>query len=490
MSSKFYITTAIAYTNAPPHIGFALELAQADAIARWHGLRGDRRFFLTGTDEHGRKNMQAAEAVGKEPRMFVDEMAAQFQDLAKKLTISNDDFLHTSDQKRHWPGVALFWKELEKAGDLYKAQYKGLYCSGCEAFKKPSDLQDGLCPDHQKAPEEIEEENWFFLLSKYEKELVRIIGSDEFRIVPETRKNEVLAFIAQGLEDVSFSRPRKDLAWGIPVPDDDTQTIYVWADALVNYLTGIGYGLDNQAGLFKEFWPADIHVIGKDILRFHAVIWPAMLLSAKLTLPKTILVHGHILSGGQKMSKTLGNVVDPFFVIEKYGVDAVRYFLLKEIPTTADGDFTEERFREVYTASLANNLGNLVGRVTALGHGREATLQAGAEIQEITRRAWAEYEKAFLVLRLDEALAAADGLVGFANEFVDRTKPWQGEHNLHGALPQLAWMLGNIAWMLAPLLPETARRIFEQLGIDPGDTASWEGKSITMEKGASLFPRF
>ena len=495
MSNKFYITTAIAYTNAPPHIGFALELVQADVLARLHGLRGEKRFFLTGTDEHGRKNMQAAQGAGKKPEEFVDEMAGRFEKLARALNVSNDDFIRTSDQDRHWPGVVQFWKQLQESGDLYKAQYEGLYCSGCEAFKKQSDLEDGMCPDHGKVPDRVKEENWFFRLSKYQKELTRIIGADELRIVPDTRKNEVLSFIAQGLEDVSFSRPRRDLPWGVPVPGDDAQTIYVWADALVNYLTGIGYGHgpgDRVQGTerFETFWPADIHVIGKDILRFHAVIWPAMLLSARLTLPKILLVHGHILSAGKKMSKTIGNVVDPFAIVEKYGVDAVRYFLLKEIPTTADGDFTEDRFLEVYTSSLANNLGNLVGRIAALGKDQEITVQAGQDIQEVAKRAWAEYEAAFAALRLDEALGAVDKFVGFGNEFVERTKPWEGEHNLHGALPQLAWMLGNIAWMLAPLLPETARKIFDQLGLDPGDTALWEGESIKMKKGASLFPRF
>ena len=508
---KFYITTAIAYTNAPPHIGFALELAQADAIARWRGLRGEKRFFLTGTDEHGRKNAQAAEAAGKDPKTFVDEMSSKYQELAKALNISNDDFIRTSDQKRHWPGVIKFWKELHAAGDLYKGKYKGLYCIGCEAFKKPSDLSLHAgklwCPDHHKEPDEVEEENWFFRLSKYEKELLQIVGRDLLRIIPETRKNEVLAFIAQGLEDVSFSRPSKDLSWGIPVPGDNTQTMYVWADALVNYLTGIGYGQDTrptspaselvggrarnktQDTKFQEFWPADLHVVGKDILRFHAVIWPAMLLSVNLPLPKALLVHGHILSEGQKMSKTLSNAVDPFVAIEKYGADVARYFLLKEIPTTDDGDITEQRFKDVYEAELANSFGNLLSRVAKLATGEEIMPKAGEEVREVVKRAWEDYEAAFGKYALHEATNHTLALANFANEFIERTKPWESKEGREGALPQLIYILGNIAWMLAPFLPETSRKMFDQLGLDSNSTDLWEQKAVKVRKGEALFPR-
>lgn len=513
-AEKFYITTSIAYTNAPPHVGFALELVQADAIARWHGLRGEKRFFLTGTDEHGRKVAKAAEEKKQEPREFVDGISAKFQELAKALDVSNDDFLRTSDAKRHWPGVAKLWKKLDEAGDLYKGTYTGLYCEGCEAFKKPSELVKEKCPDHKKAPQEIREENWFFRLSKYGAELQRIIGNNEIRIVPDTRKNEVLAFIAQGLEDVSFSRPSKDLSWGIPVPGDDTQTIYVWADALVNYLTGLCYGLPRinadqnadqrgsfgirenprsnpreSATLFEEFWPADVHLVGKDILRFHAIIWPAMLLSAKLPLPKTILVHGHILSGGQKMSKSLGNVIDPFSLIEKYGVDAVRYFLLKEIPTTGDGDVTKERFEQVYAADLAHTLGNLVSRVTKLGKGKRIVPVPSIQIREEVEQRWKHYRKEFDEFRIDSAVDDALSIARRANEYIEETKPWESEEKKQKTLPELVWMLGNLAWMLAPFLPTMARKIFEQLGIDPGAATSWEEKAIAIRGGDALFPK-
>jgi methionyl-tRNA synthetase len=496
---KFSITTAIAYTNAPPHVGFALELTQADVLARWHRLRGEKCFFLTGTDEHGRKVMKAAADAGEDLQTFVDRLADRFKELASALRISNDDFIRTSDRNRHWPGVRKLWKRLEEAGDLSRGTYRGLYCEGCEAFKKPSDLRDGRCPDHQTVPEVIEEENWFFRLSRYRDELRRIIESDEIRIVPEERKHEVLAFLAQGLEDVSFSRPRKDLPWGIPVPGDESQTIYVWADALANYLTGLGFGQggeDARASLFHEFWPADVHVIGKDILRFHAIIWPAMLLSAKLPLPKTILVHGHILSKGTKMAKSLGNVIDPFAIIEAYGADALRYFLIREIPTTGDGDFTKERFHDVYHADLVDTLGNLVSRVTKLGEGRKVKPQAGPDVEAVVRRAFDEYERALREYHLDVAIASAFRVASFANEFIERTKPWalrtqreEEEELRESILSQLGWMLGNLAWMLLPFLPETAQRIFERLGIDPSAKTSWEETALTMVKGEALFPR-
>ena len=488
MPNKFYVTTSIAYTNAPPHIGFALELCQADVLARWHGLEGDARFFLTGTDEHGRKNLEAAQGADLEPKKYVDAMSAKFRELARSLDISHDDFIRTSDRERHWPGVEAFWRRLADAGDLRKGQYKGLYCVGCEAFKKLSDLKDGRCPDHGTAPEAIEEENWFFHLSRYQDELLGLIEKGELHIVPSERRNEVLSFIRQGLEDVSFSRPRKDLPWGIPVPGDESQTIYVWADALPNYLTALGFGRGDDER-FRTFWPADVHAIGKDILRFHAVIWPAMLLSAKFPLPKTLLVHGHILSGGQKMSKTKGNVVDPFALIERYGADAVRWYLLKEIPTTGDGDFTEARFREIYEGELVNGLGNLLSRVVAVAEkaGEPITLR-GHRIREEIASAWKSHRAALEAFRLDRALASVFDLVLYGNRLVEERRPWEKE-NWREALPDLLILLGNAAWILVPFLPKTAREMFIQLGIDPRDTTPWEERTLRPKKGEPLFPR-
>jgi methionyl-tRNA synthetase len=484
---KFYVTTAIAYANARPHIGFALELLHADVLARWHGLRGEQRWFLTGTDEHGRKVAKAAEDAGTSEKAFVDDIAAAFQKLTKALNVGNDDFIRTSDQEKHWPGVIKLWQQLEAAGDLYKDSYTGLYCAGCEEFKKPSDLVEGKCPNHNTEPEKIEEENWFFRLSKYGNAITEKITSGEFRIVPEERQNEVLSFIDQGLEDVSFSRPSKDLAWGIPVPGDDSQTMYVWADALSNYITAIGYGRDETT--WEQWWPADVHVIGKDITRFHAIIWPAMLLASGLPLPKALLVHGFIQSGGQKMSKSLGNVIDPFELVERYGVDPVRYYLLHEIPTTKDGDFTEERFREVYAGDLQKTLGNLLARVTKLAEGKDVHPAFSPDVSEVVKKKWQEYDKELSAFRLDSALDDAMALAHFGNELIDEVKPWESETAWDAAIPQCALLLANIAWMLTPFLPDTARAMFDQLGMDPEFEGSWNDATVQMRKGDALFPR-
>lgn len=360
---KFYITTSIVYVNANPHIGHALEFTQADIIARYQRLLDKEIFFLTGTDEHGAKVARAAETQGKDVKKFVDEISEKVKNLTEELNISNDGFIRTSDKKRHWPSVEALWGKLKEKGDIYKGSYKGFYCVGCEAFITKKDLIDGKCRWHgSQELEEINEENYFFKLSKYQNQIKEVFTSGKLKIIPESRKNEVLNLIDAGLEDVSFSRPAKDLSWGIPVPDDDSQTIYVWADALTNYISALGYGIKDDSK-FKKYWPADVHVIGKDILRFHTLIWPGMLLSAGLDLPKNILVHGHITTEGKRMSKSLGTGLDPMDFINRYGTDAVRYYLAREILTTEDGDITEEKFKEAYNANLANGLGNLVSRI-------------------------------------------------------------------------------------------------------------------------------
>ncbi|KKU36494.1 MAG: Methionine-tRNA ligase, partial [Candidatus Azambacteria bacterium GW2011_GWB1_46_27] len=324
-------------------------------------------------------------------------------------------------------------------------------------------------------------------------ELESIIRTEEFKIVPAGRKNEILSFIAEGVEDVSFSRPSKDLSWGIPVPDDPTHTIYVWSDALVNYISLLGYAEDGEN--FKKYWPADVHIIGKDILRFHALIWPAMLLSAGLPLPKNLFVHGFITSGGQKMSKTLGNVIDPFEVIKKYGADAARYYLLREIPPTEDGDFTFEKFEERYNADLANGLGNLVARVLTLAEKRTAKkeLKISADVREIIDRAWENYEKHLAEMKFNEALETIRRLIGFCDEYVDKEKPWellkQGkEKEFDQAMLNLLTSLSHIAWLLEPFMPQTADKIFEQLGIEKTAKDEWNNKFV-IKKQASLFPR-
>lgn len=470
--SKFYITTSIAYVNGAPHIGHALEFVQADAIARYRRREGDDVFFLTGTDEHGAKIARAAEAAGITPRALVDKNAEKFRALKDALTLSWDDFIRTADETRHSPNVIALWNKLTAAGDIYKKTYQGLYCVGHEAFITEKDLlapsgvegEIGICRDHGAAPEIIEEENYFFRLSKYAEEVKKRIESSELQIIPHGRAKEIVNFINQGMEDISFSRPRKDLSWGIPVPNDDTQTIYVWCDALVNYLYP------------KDRWPADLHCIGKDILRFHTLYWPAMLMSAQMPLPKALFVHGHITAEGQKMSKSLGNVVDPFALVQKYGADAVRYYLLREIPPTDDGDFSEARFKERYEADLANGLGNFAARVTALalyhaprlGTGlasrgnivatdmpEQAVTEAIAKARETVRAKMGEY-------RLHEAVAAVWDLISFGNQYLNDRKPWDKtvtEQDKAKAIGNGLAVLNAVADLLIPFLPDAAEKI-------------------------------
>jgi methionyl-tRNA synthetase len=478
--SKFYLTTSIAYVNAAPHLGFALELIQADAVARYRRQQGDNVFFLTGTDEHGAKIVRAAEAANKDPQTFVDQNAVKFLALKELLNISWTDFIRTSDQQKHWPQVIDLWEKLAAAGDIYKKNYRGLYCVGHEAFVTEKDLLApsgvegiGKCKDHNTEPEVIEEENYFFRLSKYAQNIELGIKNKELRIIPESRANEILNFIKEGIEDISFSRPRKDLQWGIPVPDDDSQTIYVWADALANYL------------YLKDRWPADLHCIGKDILRFHALYWPAMLLSVGLPLPKQIFVHGHITVNSQKMSKTLGNVVDPVELVRKYGADAVRYFLLREIPPTDDGDFSYEKFEERYNGDLANGLGNFAARVLKLAsrdvnsiriHATDANFD---RLIATTKKTVSEKMEGY---KFHEALATIWELINFGDKYLDEKKPWTITESDSAdksiikkeTIFNCLYLLKEIAILLEPFLPETSQKI---------------NKSITSGEKPILFPR-
>jgi len=462
----FYITTSIAYTNAFPHIGFALESIQADVIARYQRIKNKEVFFLTGTDEHGSKIVKAAEKAGKDPKKFVNEVSKKVKDLKKILNLSNNDFIRTTNQKYHWPTVKKAWLKLKENGDIYKKKYKGLYCVGCEAFITKKDLKNGKCLIHQKEAEIIEEENYFFQLSKYQNQLKEIIKKDKIKIIPKSRKNEILNFIKQKLEDVSFSRPRKDLNWGIPVPGDKNQTIYVWADALTNYISALGYVKNSQK--FKKFWPTDIHCIGKDILKFHALIWPGMLLSLKLPLPKTIFVHGFINVDGQKMSKSLGNIIDPFELVKKYGTDAVRYFLLRQISPFEDGDFTYQKFEESYNAGLANGLGNLVARVIKLVEIFNFQFSnfkkpPSSNFQTIINKTLKKYKKALDNFKFNEALITIWELVGFCDRYIEKEKPWETKNQK--VIYNLLFTLENISQMLKPLLPETSEKILKQIKI-------------------------
>jgi methionyl-tRNA synthetase len=465
MREKFYVTTAIDYVNAKVHLGHSLEKVQADVLARYHRNLEEDVFFLTGTDENAQKNVLAAEKEGIPPKKFVDQNANFAKNLWKKFNISFDYFIRTINKKIHWPGVQKLWLKCKEAGDIYKRSYTGLYCTGCEAFLREKDLKNGLCPYHLKKPEIVSEENYFFRLSKYQKELEKIIERDEIEIFPRERKNEVLSFIKSGLEDFSISRPRERMkGWGIPVPGDRSQIIYVWFDALTNYISAIGYGRDEKN--FKKYWPADLHIIGKDILKFHAIYWPAMLFSAKIELPRRILVHGFITVAGQKMSKSLGNIVNPLEIIEKYGADSLRYFLLRESSPFEDLDFTFEKFKKRYNSDLAKGLGNLVARVIALAKKfkiqnskikmkiRNSNL--GKEIEK-TKINWKEALENF---KFNESLKSIWDLISFCDKFIQENKPW--EKGNEKIISDLLLTLEEISIMLKPFLPKTSEEIIEQ----------------------------
>ncbi len=486
MSGKFFISTPIFYVNAKPHIGNALACLNADVIARYHRQKGDQVFFLTGTDEHGAKVAQSAEKAGLEPQAFADQSSQSFRELMTSWNISNNFFIRTTDEKIHIPGVIKLWQLLADQGDIYKGSYEGLYCVGHEAFLKPSDLVNGLCPDHQTEPEKLKEENYFFKLSKYKKALREIYEKGEIVIRPDSRRKEVLN-ILDDLEDISFSRPRDVVKWGIPVPNDESQLIYVWADALTNYISALGYGREEEN---MSFWPGT-HLIGKDILKFHAIFWPAMLHAVGLQPPREILAHGFITVDGQKMSKTIGNVIDPIALVEKYGLDPVRYFLLREIPSHEDGDFSYEKLEARYNGDLANNLGNLVSRVAKL-------IQTKCEGELIYEEKFMDskvgdqigatkksYEKHIQEFKLNEALTSIWSLLTFANGYLDEHKPWAEEHGEHllMSLTSIAVLIAEVSKMLAPFMPETSAKILKNLGVDDS------GKKFVVIKTEPLFPR-
>lgn len=477
---KFYITTAIPYVNGKPHIGHLLEYFQADTIKRFHDILGDRTLLLSGADENALKNVQAAEKEGTPVKEFLDKNSLVFKNAFDFFKVKLDVFERGSDKTHHFPGVQKLWKLCEKNGDIYKKSYTGLYCVGCESFKTPRELINDLCPDHNTKPEEITEENYFFRLSRYQQHLLAIIESGEFAITPDNKKAEIVAFIKSGLEDFSISRSKERARGvGVPVPGDNNQIIYVWFDALAIYLTGIGYGVDDK--MFEKWWPADLHIIGKDINRFHTVYWPAMLLSAKLALPKEVLVHGFVLSGGQKMSKSIGNVIDPFSVIKTYGLEPVRYFLLSQVPIDSDGDFTEKRFKEVYNADLANGLGNLVARVAKLCEtaGFSQMLSPSGQTAHLVHLK--DYSQAFTQYRFSDALAVVWQKIARLDKYINEAKPWElqkaNNPKLKAVLAHSVDQIQEIGALLEPFLPETARKIEKQ----------FKNSTITMLK--PLFPR-
>jgi len=451
-------------------MGHVLEKVLADVCARWMRLRGDEVRFQIGTDEHGIKIQQTADKEKVTPRELVDRNVPLFRELYDRLCISCDHFIRTSDQKEHWPTVIELWKRLQRAGVLEKRTYTGLYCSGCERFLTKRDLVDGLCENHRKAPQEVKEENWFFLLSKEQKWLQKLLKK-EYKILPAFRENETTSLMEQGLEDVSFSRPKSSLSWGVPVPDDEGQTMYVWCDALTNYISGLGYFTKNEQ---RQWWekPAEVtHVIGKDIARFHALIWPAMLKAAEVRSPDRLLIHGFLTSEGQKMSKSLGNVVKPEEVLEKFSgnPDPLRFYVSQEIPVGNDGDFSWKRIEETYIGVMSNKIGNLLNRVLVLlkKEGSTIAVPEDTKMSAAVKKHWKAYEQAMNSFALSDALIAqAVALAMEGNVSMDESKPWtlKGDERME-VLGSIAEKLRHISLMLLPFIPVTAQKISKQLNV-------------------------
>jgi methionyl-tRNA synthetase len=478
-----YVTTTIPYVNARPHLGFALELVQADVLARHHRRHGDHVRFQTGTDDNSLKNVLAAEAAGIGVQEFVDGNAAAFVALAGPLSLSVDDVIRTSLDPRHRTGVERFWQACADTGDLYRKYYEGLYCIGCEQFYTPAELSNGRCLEHGTQPQQVSEENWFFRLSRYTDQLHHLIESGALRIEPAGRRNEVLAFIAGGLEDFSISRSvDRARGWGIPVPGDPSQVIYVWWDALGNYLTALDYGTEGAD--YQRWWTGAehrIHLLGKGALRFHAVYWPAMLLSAGQPLPTDLLVHDYLTADGRKLSKSSGLTVDPAALAEEYGTNAVRWWLLREVPRVGDADFTLERLVNRANDELANGLGNLVNRVVSMIHryrnGQAPTTQTPAPdteaLNEAAHQAPALIDAALADFDFRRATAAIWNIVDQANRYINHIRPWElakaerdgdehAGHRLDTVLATLLRTCQTIAEHLAPFLPDATARITQQ----------------------------
>ncbi len=455
---KFYITTAIDYTNDVIHVGHAYQKILADALARYHRLLGDDTHFLTGTDEYGQKNEKSAKARGIEPKQFVDEISAKDKEQWKTLNVSYNRFIRTTDPD-HVKFAQEFYLKSKKNGDIYLNKYDGLYCEGCEAYYEEKDLVDGKCPFHPtKEIQHLAEENYFFRLSKYQGWLEKYIVNHPEFVWPDQKRTEILSFIKGGLKDFSISRLKKNLSWGIPVPDDVNHVIYVWFDALINYLT---YGIEENC------WPADVHVLGKDNQRFHAIYWPAMLKSAGYDLPKTILVHDFYSLAGQRISKSLGNVILPSDLTEKYTTDGVRYFFLRYGPLTNDVDITWDKLKETYNADLANGLGNLVARVAKLGE------KIGYEAKKS--------EQVFFIdlsdFRVDLALEKIWQKIKELDGLIDQNQPWKLDNkDLKYFLDKIVPEIQNLAFNLQPFLPETSEKILKQ----------FSGKIVSQPP---LFPR-
>ncbi len=473
---NFYVTTSLPYVNGEPHVGFAMELITADVLARHARNQDKAALYSTGTDEHGGKIAEKAKDQGIETREFVDQISKQFSDLTKLLNVSNDRFIRTTDPD-HEKRAQAIWLALKD--DIYKGKYEGWYCTGDEAFFTEAVVKanNGICPTHNRPYEKVEEENYFFKLSKYNNAILEAIETDNLKIIPKTRKNEILQVIKDGLDDISISRPKEKISWGINIPNDNDQVMYVWFEALLNYITVLSYPEGED---FKKFWPANYQVIGKDILRFHAAIWPGILLSLKLSLPEILYVHGFVNVDGQKISKSLGNYVQPKEIVDKYGVDAFRYFFLRHIPSYGDGDFSWQKLHESYQNELGNELGNAVQRTLVMVQN-----YLNGEINEVIedKETQALINKAINDCKFDRALDEIWGKVKALNQYIDDEKPWtlhKTENTIHlkEVLDNQVNQIKNIAIFLKPFLPETAEKI-EKI---------FSGNKLTVPD-TTLFPR-
>ncbi|OEU73491.1 MAG: methionine--tRNA ligase [Desulfuromonadales bacterium C00003068] len=506
MNKKFYITTPIYYVNDVPHIGHAYTTLACDVLARYKKARGYDVFFLTGTDEHGQKVEKAALANSETPIELADRVMQRFAALWEKLNINNTDFIRTT-QQRHKEGVQKIFSKIEATGDIYLGSYEDWYCTPCETFWTETNLIDGCCPDCGRPTDKLKEESYFFRMSKYQQQLLDHIENNPEFIQPRSRRNEVLSFIREGLRDLSISRT--SFSWGIPVPNNDKHVVYVWFDALNNYITALGYP-DDKEGKFAEFWPASVHVIGKDILRFHTVYWPTFLMAAGLPLPEKVFAHGWWTVEGKKMSKSMQNVVEPNMLVDKYGVDPIRYFLLREVPFGLDGDFSQSSLVHRINSDLANDLGNLVSRTTAmLSKYFDGVLPEPCDATEFDQKFINQFpEKMEIIdkqmndLAFNKSLVSIWELIRSANKYIDDTAPWalakdtDKKEQLGGVMYNLLEAIRLVGLLVGPFMPDTATQILNILGEDGqnlslNDQDQWGGlkAGVTIEKATPMFPR-